>query len=77
MTLGVVTAAGRRRALLQGSGVNVPTTVTYQQGSDAGAATQLASSLQGGAPWLAGAYPGSSVSNVTQGGQPAPPAPPT
>ena len=57
----------RRRGLLAASGVNVRTQVTYT--SNVTAAQFAQEAANGDTPWLASAYPGGSVVNVTQNGQ--------
>ena len=63
----------RRRTLLAASGVNVRTQVTYTSNVTAGQFAQ--DTANGDTPWLAAAYPGGTVLNVTQNGQAVQPSP--
>ena len=72
---GVTAFASRRRRRLSTQGVYVQTAVAYGA-ADGVEAQQFAQGLAN-ATWLSAAYPGASAVNVTVGGQPAPPLPPS
>ena len=76
VTVGGVTAfANRRRRRLSTQGVYVQTAVAY--GAAVGVEAQQFAQGLANATWLSAAYPGASAVNVTVGGQPAPPLPPS